>query len=154
ADFVHHRFDDLVRRPLSVDAPLFAALGSRDLSDAAFCQVMCTGTRSAGLGASLGWRESFARAPAPWGAGPAPATHGDYTYVPVPDPAPANDALSGTPLAGAHTHYALDVLRSGTPVLRIVFLDTSLKSLQTDDPVQNPLEPQGQLAWLQAVTCV
>ncbi|MDX6652909.1 MAG: hypothetical protein QOJ38_1690 [Solirubrobacterales bacterium] len=50
------------------------------------------------------------------------------------------------PTGGAHTHYALDVKRDGQALMRLVVLDTSLKSLAASDPEQNPTEEQ--LGWL------
>src|SRR5207302_9243999 len=50
---------------------------------------------------------------------------------------------------GAHTHYAFDVSRQGTPLLRVVVTDTSLRSLEASDSQQNPLE--NQLSWLKDV---
>ncbi|MDX6662230.1 MAG: hypothetical protein QOG09_332, partial [Solirubrobacterales bacterium] len=47
---------------------------------------------------------------------------------------------------GAHTHYALDVKRDGKAVMRLVVLDTSLKSLAASNANQNPVEEQ--LGWL------
>jgi hypothetical protein len=48
--------------------------------------------------------------------------------------------------AGAHTHYAFDVERRGAPVLRVVVVDTSLKTLATAAGEENPVE--SQLKWL------
>ncbi|MDX6653174.1 MAG: Photosynthesis system assembly factor [Solirubrobacterales bacterium] len=50
------------------------------------------------------------------------------------------------PTGGAHTHYALDVKRDGKAVMRLVVLDTSLKSLAAADGQQNPVEEQ--IGWL------
>ncbi|MDX6632069.1 MAG: hypothetical protein QOG26_74, partial [Solirubrobacterales bacterium] len=47
---------------------------------------------------------------------------------------------------GAHTHYAVDVLRNGTPAMRLVVVDTSLKTLSGIAATQNPVEEQ--LKWL------
>src|SRR5205085_8127293 len=52
---------------------------------------------------------------------------------------------------GARTHYAVDLVRSGRTLARFVFVDSSLRSLQASDPLQNPLEPSGQLVWLDSV---
>ncbi|MDX6652262.1 MAG: hypothetical protein QOJ38_1043, partial [Solirubrobacterales bacterium] len=38
------------------------------------------------------------------------------------------------PTGGAHTHYALDIKRDGKALMRLVVLDTSLKSLAAADP--------------------
>ena len=56
---------------------------------------------------------------------------------------------------GAHTHYALDVVRKsdGKAISRIVVADTSnLRSLAASDANQNPVEPQQ--AWLEQVLCI
>jgi hypothetical protein len=78
--------------------------------------------------------------------------------TPVPSPVPAP---TGTPAvsqqvpsesvstAGAHTHYAFDVERDGKPVLRVVVVDTSLKTLSVAAGEQNPIE--SQLKWLSDV---
>jgi hypothetical protein len=50
------------------------------------------------------------------------------------------------PTGGAHTHYALDVKRDGKAMMRLVVLDTSLKSLAASNHNQNPVEEQ--LGWL------
>src|SRR5205814_345059 len=50
---------------------------------------------------------------------------------------------------GAHTHYAFDVERVGTKLLRVVVVDTSLRSLEASDAQQNPVE--NQLRWLKDV---
>ncbi|MDX6651306.1 MAG: hypothetical protein QOJ38_87, partial [Solirubrobacterales bacterium] len=50
------------------------------------------------------------------------------------------------PTGGAHTHYALDVKRDGKALMRLVVLDTSLKSLAASNHNQNPVEEQ--LGWL------
>src|SRR3712207_8869623 len=36
---------------------------------------------------------------------------------------------------------------------RVVFVDTSLRSLATSEKEQQPLEPGGQSAWLESVLC-
>ncbi|MDX6653091.1 MAG: hypothetical protein QOJ38_1872 [Solirubrobacterales bacterium] len=48
--------------------------------------------------------------------------------------------------SGAHTHYAFDVKRDGSPILRVVVVDTSLKTLSGAAATQNPAEEQ--LKWL------
>jgi hypothetical protein len=47
---------------------------------------------------------------------------------------------------GAHTHYAFDVKREGQDLLRVVVVDTSLKTLSGAAATQNPVEEQ--LKWL------
>jgi hypothetical protein len=66
----------------------------------------------------------------------------------VPNSPDANQALAGTPAAGARTHYAVDVSRGTKKVLRLVVVDTSLKTLEAT-AAQNPVE--NQLAWLDQV---
>jgi hypothetical protein len=53
------------------------------------------------------------------------------------------------PVGGAHTHYAVDVVRGGVKVLRLVVVDSSLRSLAASDADQNPVEEQ--LKWLREV---
>ena len=56
---------------------------------------------------------------------------------------------------GAHTHYALDVIRKsdGKAISRVVVVDTSMaRSLAASDANQNPIEPQQ--AWLEQVLCI
>ena len=56
---------------------------------------------------------------------------------------------------GAHTHYALDVIRKsdGKAISRVVVVDTSMaRSLAASDANQNPAEPQQ--AWLEQVLCI
>ena len=50
------------------------------------------------------------------------------------------------PTGGAHTHYALDIVRGENKLLRLVVLDTSLRSLAASNANQNPVEDQ--LGWL------
>jgi hypothetical protein len=47
---------------------------------------------------------------------------------------------------GAHTHYAIDVERDGKPSVRLVVVDTSLRTLSGAAGTQNPVEEQ--LKWL------
>jgi hypothetical protein len=58
-------------------------------------------------------------------------------------------ASQEVPFGGAHTHYAVDVVRGGQKVLRLVVVDTSLRSLAASDGTQNPSEEQ--LKWLREV---
>jgi hypothetical protein len=50
------------------------------------------------------------------------------------------------PAGGAHTHYAVDVKREGTAMVRLVVVDTSLRTLSGVAGTQNPVEEQ--LKWL------
>jgi hypothetical protein len=121
-------------------------------------------------GDNLSWRAEMGVRRAPWGAPdsePAGDT-GRLSFEPVEgsrdgaqevaeqrvDP----DGEAG-PLpeyrvgGGARTHYAVDVSRDGAKVARLVVVDTSLRSLQGSDPVQQPVEPDGQLQWLERMIC-
>jgi hypothetical protein len=71
----------------------------------------------------------------------------------VPDEQVAGQSVPSQSLSagGAHTHYAVDVCRGdctagGRAVLRLVMVDTSLKTLSGAAGEQNPVE--GQLKWL------
>jgi hypothetical protein len=54
---------------------------------------------------------------------------------------------------GARTHYAVDIGRGDEKVARLVVVDTSLRSLMASDPLQQPVEPDGQIAWLERMVC-
>jgi hypothetical protein len=95
------------------------------------------------------------------GGGGDPSTQ-DQT---VPVPSDVSQAVSGqtgaglpssvkVPLGGAATHYAVEIKRDGSPVLRVVVLDSSFGSLSASDPAQSPRERSGQLSWLDQVTCI
>jgi hypothetical protein len=77
------------------------------------------------------------------------ASYGAGQSVPaqrIPLSAPRHSASAG----GAHTHYAVDVVRGGRKVLRLVVVDTSLRSLAASDAGgQSPM--QEQLSWLREV---
>jgi hypothetical protein len=103
---------------------------------------------------------------APWGAGK-PYANGSLTFEAIPGPdsstsggdATVSDPSGTAPtqtisLGGARTHYAVDVKRDGSAVLRLVILDSSFGSLTASDPVQQPREQSGQLQWLDRVTCL
>jgi hypothetical protein len=126
-------------------------------------------------GVNLMWRQAMAEMPAPWGApGNKPAVGRDGTsFTPLTDGAPEGPTITTpqetvTPsvtaggqtigaadqtvgsqtvsAGGAHTHYAFDVVSAGRPVLRMVFVDTSMRTLSGAVGVQNPIEEQ--LKWL------
>ncbi|MEA2386240.1 MAG: hypothetical protein QOJ22_414 [Thermoleophilaceae bacterium] len=119
-------------------------------------------------GDNLSWRAAMGARRAPWGKTPAVAADGGLSFDPVegsdlgaqevPEQRVDPDGPSG-PLSeytvggGARTHYAVDVKRDGQPVARIVVVDTSLRSLQGSDPMQQPAEPDGQLQWLERMIC-
>ncbi|MDX6651641.1 MAG: hypothetical protein QOJ38_422 [Solirubrobacterales bacterium] len=173
----HRRFAELIADPLNrAHVPLFAAIGGQDTSAAgAGCgpgssggQCQASGKPAPAL--NTGWREEFAGMPAPWGGGEAPGKQGDLTFEGVGSVKPPPDTVVGVPTngtvatpadgttvttlptGGANTHYAVEVSRAGKPVARIVFVDTSLKSLVVGEADQQPRESQTK--WLIDVLCV
>src|SRR5205814_1614334 len=52
---------------------------------------------------------------------------------------------------GAATHYAVDALRDGKPVMRVIAVDTSTKSLAVGEAGQQPVASQTR--WLIDVLC-
>jgi hypothetical protein len=170
SDVIHHRWAEFVAQPLQdARVALFGALGAQDLSQTSACDVAfyffgCHGTRDAGNpGPSLAWREAFAGMKAPWGApkltdgsdNKPPADSYGLSFVPVAASGvegPSVSASSQTVSAGgAHTHYAVDVCRGdctagGRTVLRLVVVDTSLRTLSGQSGTQNPVEEQ--LKWI------
>jgi hypothetical protein len=149
---MHERWAELVADPLArAGTPLYGALGGADLSHTQVCdpnnKAICEGTKSLGqkAGLNLAWRKAFANAPAPWGAGRARSDRG-LTFRSV-DTLRVN--TDSTPVGGARTHYAVDVRRDGKKVLRLVVLDTSLKTVGGTAALQNPVREQ--LAWLDDV---
>jgi hypothetical protein len=74
-------------------------------------------------------------------------TASDKTGTPLPKSAVV-------PLGGAATHYAVEIKRDGSPVLRVVVVDSSFGSVTGSDPAQSPHERSGQLSWLDQVTCI
>ena len=223
------RWAEMVADPLSdAGIPTFGAIGGRDLLIAEGCAEpvlpnTCYSTRRTRSGQNLGWRQSMAGMPEPWGFADPASSHQGLSFEPIDtggtklelgdlsvedptkklggetvrdptkelpdepiqDPTDSETCRSSTvgsvasgafcgylgpqnphgaigdhkvpeegevgdqtlPTGGAHTHYALDVKRDGKALLRLVVLDTSLKSLAAADPVQNPTEEQ--LGWLQ-----
>ena len=157
--------------------PLYGALGGLDLStpiSAPAASALRASARAADhVAPTTGWRSAFSVMPAPWGAvgqNPPADAHG-LSYAPVADAGveapplatPAVNApgapagVDAVPVSGAsaHTHYAVDLVRGGQKLLRLVVADSSLKSLSAADAQQNPAEPSGgQLAWLRSVLCV
>jgi hypothetical protein len=157
---------DLVARPLDALAvPVLGAIGVLDLTESAKCVernlgVCVDSEQATQAGANLFWRQAMAGRVGQDGG---PQAFGDLRYRPVRDDLapPAPDAAlpggapdpvpSKVPAGGARTHYAVDVVRDGRAVLRLVVVDNSLGSLRASDPVQQPPEPRGQLAWLDRV---
>jgi hypothetical protein len=150
--------------------PLFGAVGAGDLSRPAYnCAAGCTSLgEEAKTGDNLSWRDAMAVRRAPWGtAPPAPPNDGELSFIAVPgsqdgstevaeqrvDPDGDGPVPEHKVGGGARTHYAVDVLRGDERVARIVVVDTSLRSLQGSDPVQQPVEPDGQLQWLERMVC-
>jgi hypothetical protein len=165
ASIAHDNWVERVAEPL-LDAglPVYGALGSQDLSEALLCNVPspgnCNGTASSGAGLNLPWRMALSGMPAPWGAGGAngtPAPPG-MALAAVPDGAATTAAVDQQ--GGARTHYAFDLCRSScgsddSKVLRVVVVDSSLRSLAAADPLQNPVQGKGgQLGWLESVLCI
>jgi hypothetical protein len=165
SDVIHHRWAEFVAQPLQdARVALFGALGAQDLSQTSACDFAiyffgCHGTRDVGNpGPSLAWREAFAGMKAPWGApkladgsdNKPPADSYGLSFVPVAASGvegPSVSASSQTVSAGgAHTHYAVDVEGGAKALLRLVVVDTSLKTLSGQSGTQNPVEEQ--LKWL------
>jgi hypothetical protein len=113
---------------------------------------------------------SFVPLPASGQEGPSASTPTETVTAPtattpsatVPDPAgspvtvpsyreggPQTVAANTVSTSGAHTHYAFDIERAGTPVLRVVVVDSSLRTLSGAAAEQNPAEVQ--LKWLSDV---
>ena len=150
----HERWGDVIADPFGrAGVPLYGALGGQDLSRVRECDPLvhnpsnCQDTRQLRTGVNLGWRQANAGRPAPWGSSRVRAKEG-LTFRPVTGGVDTNRLLSGTPAAGARTHYAVDVIKEGKKVLRLVVLDTSLKTVG-GAAVQNPVEEQ--LTWLDQV---
>ncbi|MGH2956205.1 MAG: hypothetical protein ACRDL6_04335, partial [Solirubrobacterales bacterium] len=150
------RWSDLVAERLAeAGVPLFGAIGGQDLSEPGGCTETFTGClTSTRTGDNLAWRGEMATHPAPWGHGGA-AQRGPVRFEPAPG---ADDALSADVRPeGARTHYALDVVseESGEPLARVVYVDTSLRSLTAGDAIQEPVEAGGgQARWLERMICV
>jgi hypothetical protein len=144
ASLLHERWSELIADPFSrAEIPLYGALGGQDLSQTQACEplsrVFCAGTHKVGL--NIAWRKALAGAPTPWGIGQA-NSHSGLRFIPVSSGA-ADDAI---PVSGARTHYAVDVKRGEKKLLRLVVLDTSLKTASGAAALQNPV--QEQLTWL------
>ncbi|MGH2955736.1 MAG: hypothetical protein ACRDL6_01915, partial [Solirubrobacterales bacterium] len=168
---IHHRWVEFVAdRFADPDdgLPLFGALGGQDLSHAQTCPafgLVCASTHQSRTGSNFGWREALAGMPAPWGSGEGGSTEGisiapvsgsggsiEGEDVKVSDPSGSVGDRT-VPAGGARTHYAFDVERGGQKVARIAVLDSSLRSLEASDPLQNPIEATGQLKWLADLLC-
>ncbi|MCA1831823.1 MAG: WD40/YVTN/BNR-like repeat-containing protein [Actinomycetota bacterium] len=126
----------------SFDVPVYGALGDRDLfsglSASAVSSVPAAGSQTAGV--SDYWKEVFAAAPGPWGAGRMRSG-----FEPV---ALSTDAVPTGSLA--RTHYAFDYQPDGKKLARIIVIDSSTRSYgNADGSDQNP--PERQDNWLQFV---
>jgi hypothetical protein len=157
---IHQRWSEQIAGPLSrADAPVYAALGGQDLSNTQVCSpvslagIPCPATHQTRTGLNLAWRQAFAQADKPWGSGDPTSAQG-LTFEPVStgdqvaDPNAAA-GQTGLPIGGAHTHYAVDIKRADKKLVRLVVVDTSLKTLAGTGGVQNPVEDQ--LKWLHDV---
>jgi hypothetical protein len=149
------RWAEMVADPLrDGGVPVFGAIGGQDGTTEYSCnQGGCyspnQATSSAGVqGPNVAWRQGLAGQPAPWGAGNALSAN-NLSFTPVAD----STGSTRSPVAGARTHYAVDVKRGDDRLVRLVFVDNSQRSLQASDPGQDPAEPGGQQAWLQQMTC-
>jgi hypothetical protein len=149
-----------------------------------YCSESSALASAAGVsaGENLAWRRGMANMPWPHGGEEQLSESGDLTFNAVPDSATAKrpESVPGTPAVknpadgsvlspeahpatdtagGAPTHYAIDVARGGQKLARLVFVDSSLGSITASDPIQNPIEPKGQLGpagkggWLESVLC-
>ena len=150
---------------------VFGTSGAGDLSRPVIdCSAGCKGVgEEAKAGDNLAWRDAMAVRRAPWGTAAAPASGsaGDLSFASAPgseqgsielgeervDPDGNGPVPEHKVGGGARTHYAVEVLRGEERVARIVVVDTSLRSVQGSDPVQQPVEPDGQLAWLERMVC-
>ena len=146
--------------------PLFAAIGAEDVTSDEVCapelgcfsqkeignQGACAGSQcvapAGNADSNLLWRDGLAGEPSPWGFG-ADVQQRGLSFVPVRDPA----GSTRSPVAGARTHYAVDVQTGDRELLRLVVLDNSQRSLAGSDAVQDPVEPGGQQAWLAQMLC-
>jgi hypothetical protein len=175
----HKAWWDVIGQPqAAAGVPVLSAIGGQDLSysvDYTELPLLLAkpGERQQEVASNFGWRQAFASMAAPWGApgsSAAPPAHANgLTYCPLPDgqtsiatddlAVPGQGSVSGAtlPTGGARTHYALDLIRGdcrgGPRIARLVTVDTSLKSMQASDPLQQPHEAGGQSAWLQSVLC-
>ena len=155
---VHERWWELVGGPLDrAGVPLYGALGGQDLSNTRACDPLfhrnCAGSNATRqkAGANLAWRQALASAPKPWGGNGSdyPRSANGLSFEEFTPKVDNGEAEA--PVGGARTHYAVDVKRGDNPnpVLRLVVVDTSLKTLSGTGALQNPV--RDQLAWLEQV---
>jgi hypothetical protein len=145
ASIVHRDWENSFARPLlDSGTPLFGAIGGQDLASVQN-QLLANPPQ----GTNLGWRQALADMPYPWGADKTKTEQADgLTWQPVEDT--SKKTLSDE--TQAHTHYALDGVKDGHKVVRLVFADTSRGSLAASDAMQNP--PEEQTAWLDSALCI
>jgi hypothetical protein len=182
APVMQRQWNRMIADPLErAGLPVYGTPGPGDLSRPLYyCNGTGAGVTRSSCGAvgddaktgdNLAWRDAMATRHDPWGrrTGPLPDTvgGGDLTFIPVAGSGDGSqeveqqriDPDGSGPLpehrvgGGARTHYAVDVIRHGRAVARIVAVDSSLRSLQGSDPVQQPVEPDGQLRWLERMIC-
>ena len=147
-DLPHRNWVDTVAGPLAEAAgPVFGAIGGLDLGASKNCMtnVGCVYSKDAvSAGPNNQWRDAMAEV-APWKESRYEANDLSFERL-------ATSGISQGEQGGA-THYAFDVSRDGRKIARLVFADTSGGSLTASDPLQDPVEPGGQAAWLQQVLC-
>ena len=165
----HRRFAELVTDPLAdAGVPTLGAVGSGDLSRNNYTGGRAT-DEQAKTGENFAWRKGFATQPSPWANGEKAVSASGVELSEAPGSAAQAHEVSrasadadGPDLnvvrpvevgGGAHTHYAADVLRRGERVARLVVLDSSLRNVSTADPLQSPVERDGQLGWLERMLC-
>jgi hypothetical protein len=131
ASRVHRRWVEHLLRPLSIGGlPAFGAVGGQDLS-----------RTPAGIGSNQPWALALGSRPSPWGQG-GEEHRGSLVFRAVPGSAAPADG-------GARTHYAFDVIdtsHSDNKLLRVVVIDTSLRSVSAGEAQQRPAE--SQTTWL------
>jgi hypothetical protein len=153
ASVMHERWWESIGAPFGrAGVPLFGALGGQDLSRTAACEPLakntCAGSRETQqrVGLSVPWRRALAGAPAPWGSGEA-RSHSGLSFAEVAGGvASGGQSTDAAGLGGARTHYAVDVSRGGQRLMRLVVLDTSLRTVSGVAGTQNPV--RDQLVWL------
>jgi hypothetical protein len=141
---VHRDWEESFARPLlDSGTPLFGAIGGQDLAR------LQNSLLPHAQGTNLGWRQALADMPYPWGADKTKTEQANgITWQPVED----TSKKTATDETQAHTHYAVDGVKDGNKVVRLVVADTSRGSLSASDPLQNP--PETQAAWLDKVLCI
>jgi hypothetical protein len=144
ASVVHRDWEESFARPLlDSGTPLFGAIGGQDLS-----VIEKQGNSSTPPVTNLGYRIALADMPAPWGEGGSTPSANGISWVPVEDT--SKKTLSDE--TQAHTHYAVDGVKDGHRILRLVVADTSRGSLTASDAMQNP--PEEQTTWLDSALCI